>query len=101
MGWAVAYLMMIPLWPLFALWRGYAISLLWGWFVAPTFGLSPLSIHAAIGLMLVMGAIKSVDYQRDDREASEKLGWSLAIGILGPGLMIGTGWVWKWLQWGM
>lgn len=37
-----------------ALVNGYVLSILWGWFVVPTFGLAPLSIPAAIGLAMVV-----------------------------------------------
>lgn len=35
---------------LYSILGGYAISVSWGWFVVPTFGLAPLSIPVAIGL---------------------------------------------------
>jgi hypothetical protein len=101
MGYVFAYLMIIPLWPVFAMWRGYAIATLWGWFVVPGFGVAPLSIYTAIGVLLVVGALKSVDYSHDERETSEKFFYSISLGLLGPALMLGTGWVWKWLQWGV
>jgi hypothetical protein len=33
---------------------GYALSVLWGWFVVPTFNLKPISIPVAIGLAIVV-----------------------------------------------
>ena len=33
------------------IYSGYALSTMWGWFVASTFGLPALSIPAAIGIM--------------------------------------------------
>lgn len=35
--------------------RGYAISVLWGWFVVPKFGLPPLTVMQGYGLGLVTG----------------------------------------------
>ena len=35
--------------------NGWALSKLWAWFIVSTFGLSALSIPAAIGLSLVVG----------------------------------------------
>lgn len=34
---------------------GITLSVLWGWFIAPTFGLPPLGIAEAIGLSVVVG----------------------------------------------
>ena len=38
-----------------AVWRGYVLTILWGWFVVPTFGMSPLALVPAIGLSVVVG----------------------------------------------
>ena len=34
--------------------RGFVLSKLWGWFMVPVFGLSPLSVVAGIGVALVV-----------------------------------------------
>jgi uncharacterized membrane protein SpoIIM required for sporulation len=34
--------------------RGYCLSVLWGWFVVPIFGLPALTIAGALGLALVL-----------------------------------------------
>lgn len=39
---------------LLALYRAWAVSLLWGWFVTSTFGLPPLSLAVAYGLLLLL-----------------------------------------------
>lgn len=48
---------------------GYAISVSWGWFVVPTFGLAPLSLPVAIGLSgLVNYFTYRVQYLKDAPE---------------------------------
>ena len=37
---------------LMALWGGYALSVLWGWFIVPIFEAPPLSIAQAIGISI-------------------------------------------------
>jgi Na+(H+)/acetate symporter ActP len=37
-----------------SIWSGYVLSILWGWFIVPTFGLPMLSIPVAIGLALIV-----------------------------------------------
>ena len=40
-----------------AILNGYVLSVLWGWFMAPIFGLPNLSIVSAIGVTIVIGYI--------------------------------------------
>lgn len=37
-----------------AMLRGWVLSVMWMWFVVPTFGLTPLSIPVAIGIGLIL-----------------------------------------------
>lgn len=37
--------------------RGYAFSILWGWFIVPTFHLPAISVPLAIGIMITLGEI--------------------------------------------
>lgn len=38
---------------------GYVLSVLWGWFIVPTFGLPLLTIPVAIGVMLVVAYLEA------------------------------------------
>lgn len=52
---------------------GYALSILWGWFIVSTFGLPLLTIPVAIGIMLVVGyTTKQADFNNSDREDYQK-----------------------------
>lgn len=72
-----------------AIWGGYVVHVLWGWFIVPTFGAPALSIPAAIGVMLVLGAMKSAKY----READDEAGKTLAVSFIVPLLSLGAGYV--------
>lgn len=37
-----------------AVWSGFVLTLLWGWFVVPTFGLPTLHVVPAIGLTITV-----------------------------------------------
>lgn len=37
--------------PIVAYWRAFVAVVLWGWFVAPAFGIAAPSIHHAFGIM--------------------------------------------------
>lgn len=40
-------------------WTGLALSVLWGWFIVPVFGLPVLSIAQAYGIALVVACVAS------------------------------------------
>lgn len=52
-----------------AAWSGFTLSTLWGWFVAPLFGLPILSVAYAFGLALV---VRSANGVKKDGKKSEK-----------------------------
>lgn len=52
--------------------NGYALSVLWGWFVVPTFGAPALDIVPAIGFAIM---VSYLTYQTHDYEV--KKGWGL------------------------
>lgn len=37
-----------------AIWRGWVLSILWGWFAVPIFGLPPLGIAQAIAVAMIV-----------------------------------------------
>ena len=39
-------------------WSGFVLSVFWGWFVAPTFGVREISMPVAFGLILIARTIK-------------------------------------------
>ena len=76
--------------------NGWALTLLWAWFVVATFDVRPLSIPAAIGLSLVVGYL-TYQFKPDTKEDKEKsFGHRLAeawvIGVTKPlfALLIGV-----------
>ncbi|MEM7209586.1 MAG: hypothetical protein AAF434_17335 [Pseudomonadota bacterium] len=69
---------------------GFVISVLWGWFVAPTFGVPELSIPIAIGLAMV---VSYFTYQHDAQ--SKEVDWGRTVGFLiaRPIVALGFGWL--------
>lgn len=74
--------------PLSSIWRGYALSVLWQWFMVSAFGLPPLTIPLAIGLSLIVGFLVHQHIKQD-----VKLAHTIAIALLGPGFVLLTGWI--------
>lgn len=57
--------------------RGFVLSVLWGWFIVPVFGLPSLHISPAIGISLVAGIIgsHSTRYVKDENPGTSTLMW--------------------------
>lgn len=76
-----------------AIWWGYALSILWAWFIVPL-GASPLSVAHAYGVTLVAGLLMGTRginaKQNEDKDA-----WKvqLVIAFLYPLLALGLGYV--------
>lgn len=80
------------------IWGGYVLSVLWGWFVVPAFGVPHIGVAAAIGIGLL---VKAITYQPDASKSDrnephvDKMAKSFAVAFLVPLLNLGIGWVVK------
>lgn len=55
---------------------GYTLSVLWGWFIVPMFGLPALAIPAALGVMLIATYLtKGVPTKAEQEEVKWYYGW--------------------------
>jgi len=74
---------------------GWALSVLWGWFIAPIFAIPPLDIVPAIGLRLVVGSMtgRALSPQDNTRPFWERLLIQLMVGLMLPVASVGIGWV--------
>lgn len=71
-----------------AAWEGFALSVLWGWFIVPL-GAPKITVPLAIGLALVVGMLAHQHAKDDDREWSDLL----AHAIVKPPLFLLMGWI--------
>lgn len=77
--------------------RGWALSILWGWFMVPL-GLPALPLVTAMGVALVVSFMtyqRIPDCKEKDKEWYERLGDTLGHIILMPFLVLGIGWIIK------
>ena len=75
-------------------WRGYAFSVLWGWFIIPYFGVAALSIPVAIGLTMVVSFLTyQFIHTVDERSTSEKVTEGVVLGFLHPAFALLFGWI--------
>lgn len=78
------------------IWKGFVLSVLWGWFIVPFFGLPELSITYAIGISLIFGMV-SGSYKptktKTEKEALEDLGKTVTYSFLMPAFALLVGWI--------
>ena len=80
--------------PFSALWSGYVLSVLWGWFIVPTFEARPLAVLPAIGLALVVGYLTKQEQQTEDtRDKDDKIISALVHMFLSPLIALLFGWI--------
>lgn len=85
----------IPVLVLSVIWDGYVLSVLWGWFAVPAFGLPALSVPMAIGVSLVVAAMTN---HRTGKEAKDDEAGFVAIltfALLKPTVALLLGWIVK------
>ena len=78
--------------------HGWALSILWAWFVAPTFSLPNLSVAAAIGLTLTLQVLIRTDYDEKRYEKAELGEIMVAVfskGIVAPIMALAFGYLVK------
>lgn len=72
---------------------GYALSVMWAWFVVPTFGLPALSIPLAVGLaMTVRMVTNQSETSRNDGD-EHPVAKAIAYGLLAPMFGLFLGWI--------
>jgi hypothetical protein len=76
--------------------NGWTLTVLWGWFIRPTFGLPALGIAPAIGLSIIVGYL--VHRSQSDKEWKQKT-WTekwiepFVHAIIRPTFALAIGWV--------
>lgn len=75
----------------YAIWQGWVLSILWGWFAVPIFHLPRISVSAAIGIALIFGVLTHQQHTTPKNQtAGEKTASALTPFIAGAvALLIG------------
>ena len=97
-GYAVTGLLLLLTLPFAALWEGFVLSRLWGWFVVPTFDARPLSAWMAAGLLAVVAIVKLGHRNKDTRTTKETITNAAYMMWIVPAMLLGMGWFFRW--WG-
>ena len=93
LGIAVSFILALVLGSIF---NGYALSVLWGWFVVPVFHLPVLTVVPAIGIAMVVGYLThqtEPDVEEKDRSAGEKVGRLCMLVFFRPLFALFFGWI--------
>lgn len=95
----VALLSTIGVFAVFALaivwggfWVGLTLSVLWGWFAVPLFGLPVLTVWQAYGLALICFTLRQHRHKKTDDSFGVAIGKALIASPLLCGVMLGVGW---------
>lgn len=64
--WIIGVIVLVVLGTIF---NGYALSILWAWFIAPTFHLPELSVTQAIGIAIVVNYLthRGIDAEKEKK----------------------------------
>lgn len=97
------FLLYVLTFPLFAYWRSYVATIMWGWFITPAYGWNSPSIYTMTGILLAWTLTKTIGAadSHTKESSAEAFGRSLAIAFFMPTICLGFGWIWKTLAWGM
>ncbi len=79
---------------LYVLWSGYVLSVLWGWFVAETFGVTEITVLQAAGLMALIAMGQTVGKSsKDNRPFHEMMIAALVTAAKMPAASLATGFI--------
>jgi hypothetical protein len=76
-------------------WTGYALAVLWGWFMVPAFQLPALSVPMAIGVSMVLGGMTGLKRSHDEMSDPAKKWQAFVYPFLSPAFALAFGWIVK------
>jgi hypothetical protein len=80
--------------PFLSILHGWALTMLWRWFVVPTFHVAQLGIVPAIGLGLVVAMfMPNIPSQNDEKDENPNLTLVL-MAVIKPLILLGVGALW-------
>ena len=86
------FILLIGVGALTTTWGGYALSVLWGWFIVPVFNAPHLRVPYAIGLAIVMSMLTRPTRKS---EHEPEIVESIITAIIAPAVFLAFGWIVK------
>ena len=77
------------------IYNGFALSVLWGWFIVPSLGAPALTVPYAIGVAMVVAFLtEKIDLnKKDETPWGEKLARSALFAVIRPSFTLFIGWI--------
>ncbi|WP_216838401.1 hypothetical protein [Falsiroseomonas tokyonensis] len=69
--------------------RAWMLTLMWGWYLVPAFGLEPLRLIYAFGILLILGFLRG----RPPSQKDEKFLAAALISLLASAAILGMAWI--------
>ena len=79
-----------------SIFNGYALSVLWGWFIVPTFGMPALGVVPAIGIAMVVSYLTHQTHEsekKDDDGIGVKIFKAVILSLGKPAFTLLFGWI--------
>ncbi|MBI2466133.1 MAG: hypothetical protein HYV66_02820 [Candidatus Sungbacteria bacterium] len=78
-----------------SIFNGYALNVLWEWFIVPTFGAPNLGIVPAIGVAMVVSYLthQTHNCKKEERNFGEMVAEGAARAVVNPSLALFFGWI--------
>jgi len=85
----------IVLIPLTVILNGWALKIIWNWFMPHFFGLPPLTILSAIVVCFIVGYVthQQNDYAEAERSPNEKIVRAIVVTVSKPLIALLFGWI--------
>lgn len=77
------------------IWRGYVLSVVWGWLVVPMFHFQPITVLGAIIISMIVGFLVAQHSTCQQDPEKSGFGYGLWISFLYPGMVLFVAWVIK------
>jgi hypothetical protein len=83
------FLLTLLMLPVGVVLNGYALSVRWGWFIVPIFGMPSLSIVTAAGLALVVSYLTHQLHEKNN----DGLSFTIVVTLIKPAFGLFFGWI--------
>lgn len=84
-------ILMIAITYALCVWEGFAIKVLWGWFLVPQFGFPPIGIAHAVGISVLAGLL--THQAASNAGSDERTAQVLAYAAVSPLAALLVGWI--------
>lgn len=86
-------LLLMSMAPVTAIWYGFTLSVMWGWFVVPVFNVDPLRVPYAIGLAYIVQWLTHPTRHPEHQPEPEYI---LINALVNPLILLFVGWIVTW-----